>query len=76
MLAVIEPNFEKGVGLLVNNGALSGNQIIFCQSNLLLISILVIFNCAFLESSNSFIVLYESGGASDRQIAHRSYRVR
>jgi len=46
MLAVIEPNFKESVGLLVNNGALSGNQIIFCQSNLLLVSILT-FNCAF-----------------------------
>lgn len=29
--AVVELNFEKGVGLLVYNRAFGGNQIIFCQ---------------------------------------------
>jgi len=35
MLAVIKPNFEESVGLLVYNRSLSGNQIILCQYNLL-----------------------------------------
>src|SRR5712691_8471595 len=31
VLAVLEPDFEKGVGLLVDNRALRWNQIISCQ---------------------------------------------
>jgi len=31
VLAVVELNFEECVGLLINNSALSRNQIIFCQ---------------------------------------------